>query len=85
MCFWSSLLNLISKDTYMLFYVSCIISRFKGEKTMEQPKQFCSNLLTLRMGYNINQYHHLTNLNAVITVNVSDSQFSSEIASKGIA
>ena len=36
MCFWSSLINLISKDTDMDFYLSCIISRFNGEKTAKQ-------------------------------------------------
>ena len=37
-CFWSSLINLISKDTYVVFYLSCIISRFNGEKTAKQMK-----------------------------------------------
>ena len=32
-CFWSSLINLISKDTYVVFYLSCIICRFNGENT----------------------------------------------------
>ena len=43
-CFWSSLTNLISKDTYMVFYVhvSCIICRFNGEKTAKQVKSRCS-------------------------------------------
>ena len=39
--FWSSLImiNLISKDTYRIFYLSCIIySRFNGEKTAKQIK-----------------------------------------------
>ena len=35
-CFWSSLINLISKDTYVIFYLSRIISRFNGEKTAKQ-------------------------------------------------
>ena len=37
-CFWSSLINLISIDTYVVFYLSCIISRFNGEKTVKQMK-----------------------------------------------
>ena len=37
-CFWSSLINLISKDSYVVFYLSCIISRFNGEKTAKQMK-----------------------------------------------
>ena len=36
--FWSSLINLISKDTYVLFYSSFIICRFIGEKTAKQMK-----------------------------------------------
>ena len=31
-CFWSSLINLISKHTNVSFYLSCIIIRFNGEK-----------------------------------------------------
>ena len=27
-CFWSSLINFISKDTYMVCYISCIFRRF---------------------------------------------------------
>ena len=37
-CFWSSLINLILKDTHMVFYLSCIISRPNGEKTAKQMK-----------------------------------------------
>ena len=37
-CFWSSLINLISKDTYVVFGLSCIISSFDGEKTAKQMK-----------------------------------------------
>ena len=37
-CFWSSLINLISRDIYMVFYLSCIISRFNGEKAAKQMK-----------------------------------------------
>ena len=35
-CFWSSLINFI--NTYVVFYLSCIISRFNGEKTAKQMK-----------------------------------------------
>ena len=35
-CFWLSLINLISNDTYMVYYLSCIISRFNGEKTAKK-------------------------------------------------
>ena len=38
--FWSSLMNLISKDSYVVFYLSCIINRLNGEKTAEQMKSF---------------------------------------------
>ena len=32
MCFWVSLINLVSeKDTYMVYYLSCIICRFHGK------------------------------------------------------
>ena len=42
--FWSSLINLISKDSYMyvVFYLSCIISRFNAEKTAKQIQSRCS-------------------------------------------
>ena len=37
--FWSSLINLISKDTYVVFYLSCIIRiTFNGEKTVKEMK-----------------------------------------------
>ena len=59
MCFSSSLINLISKDIYMVFYVheSCIISKFYGKNDSETNKkrmQFCLNLLTSRMRYDMN-------------------------------
>ena len=57
-CFWSDLINLISKDTIMVFYLSCIMSRFNGKKIAKQNKketQFCSNLLTSRMRYDVNR------------------------------
>ena len=65
-CFWSSLINLISK-TYVVFYLSCFISRFNGEMRTKQMKkkkkkkktkkktQYYSNLLTSRMLYDINR------------------------------
>ena len=39
-CFWSSLINFISKDTCsnVVFYLSCIISRLNGENTAKQMK-----------------------------------------------
>ena len=38
-CFWLSLINLLSKDTYVVIYLSCIISRFNGKKTAKQMKR----------------------------------------------
>ena len=45
--FWSSLVYLISKDTYVVFFLSCIICRFisKDSETNEKQTQFYSNLL----------------------------------------
>ena len=46
MCFWLSLIKLVSKESDVVFYLSCIISRFNGEKAvkqMEKQTQFCSN------------------------------------------
>ena len=37
-CFWSSLINVIAKDTYVVFYLSRIISRFNGVKMAKQKK-----------------------------------------------
>ena len=37
-CFWSSLINLISKGINVVFCLSCIISRFNGEKTANKLK-----------------------------------------------
>ena len=37
-CLWLSLRNLISKDANMVYYLSCIISRFNGKKTAKQMK-----------------------------------------------
>ena len=45
-CFWSSLINMISKDTFVVFYLSCIVSRFNGEKTAKQMKSRCSFVQT---------------------------------------
>ena len=36
--FWSSLINLIPKDTHVVFYFSCVINRFYGEKTARKMK-----------------------------------------------
>ena len=47
---------MIPKDTYVVFYVLCIISRLNGEKKAKQMKkqtQFCSNFLTWRMRYDV--------------------------------
>ena len=77
-CFWSSLINLISKHTYVSFYLSCIIIRFNGEKKNsernEKQTQFCSNLLTSRMPQ---LGRHSTNKEIVTTVNISSSPSSS--------
>ena len=45
-CFWSSLINLISKDTYTVFYLSCIICGFNSEKTVKHMKSRCSFVRT---------------------------------------
>ena len=37
-CFSSSLINLISKDTNVVFYLSCNFSRLNGEKTAKKKK-----------------------------------------------
>ena len=36
--FWSSLINMISKNTYVVFYLSCIFRRFNGKKIAKQMK-----------------------------------------------
>ena len=56
-CFWSSPLNLKSKNTCMVFFLSRIISRFNGEKTVKQMKEaaFFFNLLTSRMRLDVNR------------------------------
>ena len=81
-CFSSSLINLISKYTIMVFYLSCIISRFDGEKTTKQMK---NRRNFVRTCWRLECANHLTNRNVAITVNVSISQSSSEIASGGVA
>ena len=35
-CFWSSLINLISKDTNIVFNLSCIIRIFEGIKSVKE-------------------------------------------------
>ena len=40
--FWSSLINLISKNTYMFFYLPCITEILKGVKSVKQVKSECS-------------------------------------------
>ena len=49
--------NLIPKDIYVTFYLSCIISRFMTENSEinEKKTQFCSNLLRLHMRYAVNR------------------------------
>ena len=37
--FLPGLINIILKDTYMVFYSSCIIGRFDGEKMAKQMKR----------------------------------------------
>ena len=52
-------LDIKIKDTFMVFSLSCIISRVNGGKTAKQMKsmqtQFCSNFLTWLMRYNVNR------------------------------
>ena len=52
MCFWSSLINLMSKDANMIFYFSRWIIIRKGVKSVkemnEKQTEFCSELLTSR-------------------------------------
>ena len=72
-CFWLSLKILISK---VVFYLSCIICRFNGEKKVkpnEEQTQFCSNSPTSQMHYDVIWRCHLTNRHAVITVNIGIS------------
>ena len=38
-CFWSSQINLILKDIYVIFYLSCIIRRYNGKKKARQMKK----------------------------------------------
>ena len=48
--------KLDNKVTYVVFFLSYISSRFIGKKTEKQMKsrqKFCSNLLTLRIYYDI--------------------------------
>ena len=46
-CFWSSLINLISKDSYVVFYLLCIISRFNSRRsfvlTVTSPMRYDVN------------------------------------------
>ena len=37
-CFWESLIILISKDTYVVLYLLCIIRGCNGKKTEKQMK-----------------------------------------------
>ena len=37
--FWTSLINFISKGTYVFFYLPCIICGFNGERTVKQMKR----------------------------------------------
>ena len=55
-CLYLSLIILISKDTYVVLYLSCIISRYHGKKTAKQMKSRCFffNLLISRMHYDVN-------------------------------
>ena len=54
-CFWSSLINLISKDDYLVFYLSCITGLFKSIQTVKQMRRNAvfSNSLTSRMRYDV--------------------------------
>ena len=61
-CFWLRLANFISTDTYMVFYLSSIVIRFSGIKSIKQMKSnaffvqtcWCQECI-------ISQWHHLTN------------------------
>ena len=56
MCFRLSLINWTSTETYVVFYLSCIISRFNVEKQAKQMKkqmQFCSHLPTTKMSISV--------------------------------
>ena len=46
-CFWSSLINVMPKDTYVVFYLSSIISSFYSVKTAKQMKKTDTVLLEL--------------------------------------
>ena len=76
--FWSSLKNLISKDTYIVFYLSCMISRFNGKETAKKCK---ANAVLFELADVANALWcklatSFTNQNVVITVNVSISKSS---------
>ena len=56
-CFWSSLINLISKDTWVSIY-NAILADLLAKRhceTNEKQTQFCLNLLTWRMRYGVNR------------------------------
>ena len=53
---WSSLINLISKDTEVVFYLHHYkTSWHKEHQRSENKRSFCPNLLTSRMPYDINR------------------------------
>ena len=59
-CFWSRLTISISKDTYknvFFIYRALLIADLmaKDSKTSEKQTNFCSNLLTPRMRYDVNR------------------------------
>ena len=63
MCFWSNLINWISKDIYMVFYLLCIIRKFEGIKTLKQMKNklsFVQMCRPLGMLYGVSRWCYLT-------------------------
>ena len=68
-CFCSSLINLIPKDTNMVFYLSWTIRKLQGinsVKNGEKQLLFCSNL-TSQMYCDVSWRRHLTNKKVAIT------------------
>ena len=59
--FWSSLVYLISKDTYVVFFLSCIICRFNIERQRNKWKAdtVLFELAASRMRYGVNPWRHL--------------------------
>ena len=70
-CFWSGLINLISKDLFLfIMHHHHQMLRRKESQTHENQTQFCSNLLTSRMLYDGTRRRHLTNVAITVNVNI---------------